>query len=123
PREPRNLRCLRAGIDVRPAVAEIAANDLLWLRNTWRQDHIVVQRETNTIFVRGVDASKLAGADINDTQECLTTREAAWFPSLMGLLEGFAEEHRAALQRTMIVRLKPNGRVYPHVDRGSYYTM
>src|SRR5260370_19482452 len=63
----------------------------------------------------------LAGAEINDVQECATTPEAACLPCLVGFLEEFAKEQQAALQRAMIARLKPNGRVYPHVDRGSYY--
>ena len=117
----RNFRCVSFGIDVRPFLVEISANERFWLQNTWRQDQIAVQRETNTIFLRGVDARSADGPDINDVQECFTTREAANFSSLMGFLEQFAERNAALLQRAMIVRLKPSGRVYPHVDRGSYY--
>lgn len=117
----RNFRRVSFGTNVRPFVAEIAANERLWLQNTWRQDRITVQRETNTIFLRGVDARSADGLDINEVQECFTTREAADFPVLMAFLGRFAEQNDASLQRAMIVRLKPSGRVYPHVDRGSYY--
>jgi Aspartyl/Asparaginyl beta-hydroxylase len=117
----RNFRRVSFGIDVRPFLVEIAAAEQLWLQNTWRQDRIAVQRETNTIFLRGVDGRSTDGSDINDVQECFTTREAANFPALMAFLGQFAETNDASLQRAMIVRLKPIGRVYPHVDRGAYY--
>jgi hypothetical protein len=117
----RSFRRVSFGIDVWPFVVEIAANDQLWLQNTWRQDRIAVHRETHTIFLRGVDLRSAHGLDINEVQECFTTREAANFPALMAFLGQFAEQNEASLQRAMIVRLNPGGRVYPHVDHGTYY--
>lgn len=116
----RNFRRLQADVDTRPFLEEIAANEQLWLFNTARQDTIPVQRETNTIFLRAAAAS---ACDVNDEQHSVTTRHAAQFPLLMNFLRRFARRRKARLERAMIVRLKPNGRVYAHVDFGMYYAL
>jgi aspartyl/asparaginyl beta-hydroxylase (cupin superfamily) len=41
----------------------------------------------------------------------------------MSLLEQFAVERNATLQRALLVRLQPHGTVYPHIDRGEYYAI
>jgi aspartyl/asparaginyl beta-hydroxylase (cupin superfamily) len=119
----RNFRRIHDGIDILTVLKELRAAAPLWSRNTWRQDNIAVQRETNTIFLRAVNRSVPADRAINDTHECATTKEAENFPYLMSLIHRLAAEQDSTLQRAMIVRLRPYGRVYPHVDEGSYYAM
>jgi hypothetical protein len=116
-----NFQRIKAGIDIRSFVAEILANEHLWLLDKRRQDRIYVQRETNTIPLRGADTRGRITANVNEIHECITTQQAAKFPFLMHFLQAFARDRDAKLQRAMIVRLKPNGRVYPHIDAGSYY--
>jgi Aspartyl/Asparaginyl beta-hydroxylase len=117
-----SFRRIAERIDIAPFAAELAAGDRLWFANTWRQEQLRVQRETQTIFLRAVDRSHASNRDINEIHECFTTQVAEYFPRLMTFLERCAARREAILQRAMIVRLKPHGRVYPHVDRGSYYT-
>src|SRR6185312_11770638 len=38
-----------------------------------------------------------------------------------GFLRQFADEHKAKLARATLVRLKPGGKVYEHIDEGEYY--
>jgi hypothetical protein len=106
-----NFRRITTRVDTRPFVSEIRANEHLWKFDTRRQDRISVQRETNTIALRRP----------NFCGEFVTSSLAAKFPLLMDYLRRFSRNQNANLQRAMIVRLKPNGRVYPHVDEGAYY--
>lgn len=116
-----NFHRFRAGLDVSALVCEVDANANLWLADTGRQERIAVQRETNAIFLRVADLRRSGGRDSRDVQECRTASEAARFPRVMRFLQEFARTRRAELQRAMIVRLKPHGRVYPHIDTGAYY--
>ncbi|TMP78447.1 hypothetical protein CWB73_16675 [Pseudoalteromonas phenolica] len=100
---------------------EINKNKALWLINTSRQDNIKVQRETNTIFLRSALKPLPAGISGNDFHQDRETAMAQHFPQLMHTLYQFAESIEGQLSRVTIVRLKPDGRVYPHIDEGEYY--
>jgi hypothetical protein len=117
----KNFRRVETCVDTRPFVSEIRTNKHLWLLNTRRQDRIFVQRETNTIVLRGADMRGHIGVDVREIQLCIMTSKAVKFPRLMQFLAKFARDQDKKLQRIMIVRLKPNGQVYPHIDAGSYY--
>ena len=119
----KNFRRLKAAIDTRPFLTEVNAMESLWLVNTSRQSQISVQRETNTIFLRAADHTNSQEQNVNNIQESVTTRHAACCPNIMRFLEIFSEERQASLQRVLIARLKPQGRVYPHVDKGRYYKL
>lgn len=100
---------------------EINKNKALWLINTSRQDNIKVQRETNTIFLRSALKPLPPGISGNDFHQDRETAMAQHFPQLMHTLYQFAESIEGQLSRVTIVRLKPDGRVYPHIDEGEYY--
>jgi Aspartyl/Asparaginyl beta-hydroxylase len=119
----KNFRRCKAAIDTRPFLAEVAAMETLWFANTGRQSEIPAQRETSSIFLRSADRRACPQQNINDIQECVTTPYAIHCPSIMRFLGDFSRESRASLQRALIVRLKPNGRVYPHIDKGLYYKL
>src|SRR2546423_13522114 len=118
--ELRNFRRILAGIDISTLVSELGENYGLWLANTDRQNSIAVQRETNAIFLRVADLRGFPTQNSRDIQGCVTAREAGRFPRLMNFLCRFARARRSELQRAMIVRLKPGGRVYSHTDAGAY---
>jgi hypothetical protein len=63
------------------------------------------------------------GESQNDCQQVVDTENRPLFPYVSSLLERFAELERGDLGRAMLVRLKPMGRVYPHVDKGAYYAV
>src|SRR2546421_5181054 len=119
----KNIRRFKVAIDTRPFLAEVAAMETLWLASTGRQSEISVQRETNSIFLRAADRRACPQQNINDVQECITTPYAAHCPDIMRFLGSFSRELRASLQRALIVRLQPNGRVHPHIDKGLYYKL
>jgi hypothetical protein len=113
------FRLLCSNIDVTPFLAEIAVQDHAWVLNTSRQEKIQVQRDTNTIFLRG--AVRRPDLNLNDNQESNFTATSKLFPLAIGFMSAFAEKMNAELSRATIVRLKPNSHVYRHVDAGSYY--
>jgi outer membrane protein assembly factor BamB/orotate phosphoribosyltransferase len=117
----KHFRLEISSVELSEIGAEIERNKGLWLANTHRQSSISVQRETNNISLRGADLNRNPGCKINDVHECITSANAAVFPTLMHFLEQFAMDQRASLQRAMIVRLQPRGMVYPHIEKGHYY--
>jgi hypothetical protein len=119
--ELKNFRRIRGAIDTAPFLREISIMEHLWEENKRRQTHISVQRETNTIFLRQADRWSEPHTEVNEIQATVATAQAAAFPHAMNFLEGFAAVQHAQLQRVLLVRLMPGGRVYPHIDRGSYY--
>lgn len=120
PARSLNFRRVTEGIDISPILVEVRANRALWLLNQNRQRKIMVHAETNAIELRRVVA---ADSSIR-LEECHETAEtAAWahFPKTTAILTGLAGRERGELARVMLVRLKPQGRVFPHIDHGSYY--
>lgn len=100
---------------------EIEKNDTLWLANTSRQDNVKVQNETNTIFLRSTKKPFVKKYSGNDIQASNETVNAKRFPLLMKTLNTFSKSIQGDLSRVTIVRLQPNGTVYPHIDEGEYY--
>lgn len=113
------FRRVMSGIDVAPLLTEIQAQDGAWLANTSRQDKIQVQRDTNTIFLRG--AVRRPDLHINENQESQPTQISAKFPLAMSMMAKIAEATKSSLSRATIVRLKPKSQVGQHIDVGSYY--
>jgi capsular polysaccharide biosynthesis protein len=101
--------------------AEIMLNSGLWQANLSRQDNIKVQRETQTIFLRSGHKPVPMGISGNDIHPSRETNNAALYPNIMALLNDFATKVNGELSRATIVRLKPGGVVYPHIDEGDYY--
>ncbi|QDT07029.1 Aspartyl/Asparaginyl beta-hydroxylase [Rubripirellula lacrimiformis] len=100
---------------------EVHANHLLWLRNTSRQEKIRCQRDTQTIFIRTAKKPVPVEVESSDVRASNWTRMSKQFPVLSQWAEEFAVRVGGDLGRVFLVRLKPKGRVYKHVDQGSYY--
>ena len=115
------FRLFKANVDVRPFLSEIADTSSAWDLSTGRQDKIAVQREAESIPLRGLVKSKIGDRKRRDVHESRYTTISQRFPIARAFLEGFAAEQDAELGRGKIVRLKPGHRVYPHIDRGEYY--
>jgi hypothetical protein len=112
-----------ARVDIEPFLGELRENASLWLQDTSRQDKTKVQRETNTIYLRGPVKPFPPGVSGNDVHESRATRVSGHFPQTMRWLERFAEAVDGELGRAIIVRLSPRGRVYRHIDKGEYYRL
>ncbi len=113
------FKLVRSGIDVAPLLEEVQAQSQAWLIDTARQDKIRVQRDTNTIFLRG--AVPRPDLRINENQETRLTSVANLFPRALGFMTEVAAEMNCHLSRATIVRLKPKSGVLRHIDEGSYY--
>ena len=113
------FKLIRSGIDVAPLLEEVNSQEQAWDLRTARQDRIPVQRDTNTIFLRG--AVPRPDLNINENQESWFTAEASLFPKALAFMTDFAREMNCELSRATIVRLKPNSKVFRHIDEGSYY--
>lgn len=118
----QQFQLLDATVDLRPLLVEIDANAHYWLRDTSRQDHVNVQRETNSIYLRSAVKPLPPGAtNSNDVHESRCTAMAKHFPKILGWTENFAASIGGELGRVTVVRLAPYGRVYRHIDHGDYY--
>lgn len=113
-----------AVIDVSMLLEEVRVKEEFWTYNVARQQTIPVQRETQSIFLRVADEDAYPkGKRHEDMLLCRTARQASQFPKCMDFLAQFAAHQRASLQRAMLVRLKGEGQVYPHIDHGLYYAV
>ena len=123
PAEPGKLRHFRhlRSLDIAPLLAEVEANAECWSYNTRRQKRIRVQRETNTIALRGPARPIPEGIHNNDHHPSEATPLAPRFPTVMGFVEDFARQLGGELGRVNVVRLQPRGQVYRHIDHGKYY--
>jgi len=119
----RNFRRIESAIDTTMVLSELKAAADAWSVNTRRQAEIPVHRETNSIILRTASTGEYHIGGVENVLACQTMPEAASFPCLMQFLTEFSRRQQATLQRVMIVRLKPGGRVYPHSDNGQYYEL
>ncbi len=115
------FRRIKDDLDVRPFLDEIASIPEAWNLSTGRQDKIAVQREAQSIPLRGLVKSKIGNRKRRDVHESRYTTISRRFIVARAFLEAFATEQDAELSRAKIVRLMPGRRVYPHIDRGDYY--
>ena len=114
---------MKQHVDVQPFLREIAAEADAWDLSTGRQDKIAVQREAESIPLRGLVKSKIGERKRRDVHESRYTTASQRFAIARAFLESFAAEQDAELGRAKIVRLMPGRRVYPHTDRGAYYRL
>lgn len=118
----KHFQLIEPAVDIQSLLAEIAANEALWLHDTSRQDNVKVQRETHTIYLRSAVKPFPPGVTSgNDVHESRRTRMADKFPTVLAWAEQFAVARSGELGRVTLVRLAPKGRVYPHIDHGEYY--
>jgi Aspartyl/Asparaginyl beta-hydroxylase len=115
----RFFKLVRSNVNVSPLLQEVLSNEQGWKFNESRQLKIQVQRDTNTIFIRG--QVKRPDLNSNENQESVFTVASKLFPLAVGFLTDFARDMNAHLSRATIVRLKPKSQVFRHIDMGSYY--
>lgn len=113
------FRKIVENVDIKPFLDELEKNEAAWGANTSRQDQIKVQSETQTIYMRG--PVKRQDLDTRENQESEWTEMSKKFPACAGFMEDVAKRMGGSLSRATIVRLKPNGNVYLHIDDGAYY--
>ena len=117
------FRRIKAEVDPKPFLDEIAAVDGAWDVATGRQDKIEVQREALAIPLRGLRKSAIGERKRRDVHESRWTTGSKLYPVARRFLKDVAKEQNALLSRAKIVCLPAGKRVYPHVDRGDYYAV
>ena len=100
---------------------ELRANEDCWLLDTSRQDKIACQRDTQTIFLRVAATAQAPGIPNASIHPSRDSKVSSRFPRTMAWLAGFSTQLEGELGRAMLVRLKPRGQIYRHIDRGDYY--
>jgi len=118
--ELRNFTRLATGVDLRAMREELAQHEGDWSISTVRQDTVRCQRETESIFLRTARRTDAQTAleDVQATQPALA---AAHFPRTLAWLHAAADSLHGELGRVLFARLRPQGRVYRHIDAGQYY--
>ena len=111
------FRCCRTGIDVGSFIDELAIFEGGW--SDKRAKAIPLHRETLAIALRSAVLNP--GEDIKECELDTQTENYKKFPKLTNFLEKFAEDINGLLSRINIVSLKSGGKVYPHIDGGTYY--
>jgi aspartyl/asparaginyl beta-hydroxylase (cupin superfamily) len=100
---------------------ELRVNEDCWLLETSRQDKIACQRDTQTIFLRVGATAQAPGIPNASIHPSRDSKVSSRFPRTMAWLADFASRLGGELGRIMLVRLRPDGQIYLHVDRGDYY--
>ena len=113
-----NFRRLIAGLEVGPAVQELAGRPELWeliqLRQSYAESAHV---DTETIVLRGPHTTE----NLWDNLDCLDFATLQTLPATLALLRHIFEFLKAReVGRVMLVRLKEDGWIRPHVDEGAY---
>ena len=115
----KHFRLLRSGIDIEPFIGELNSLSFKWSKE--RGQMLKHHGDTENLKVR--EQVPIQGStNFNN----LLTRKTALYehlPLLTNFLENFAQSIRGNLGKVMIVKLKENGMVYPHYDKGLYYSL
>jgi hypothetical protein len=117
----KNFQRIQQGLDVSAFTAELEQRPELWVAETRRQERVKVQRETQSIPLRTGFVPPGSPIALEDSDDLMTSVYADAFPRIVDFTEDFAAARGGELGRAYLVRLRPQGRVYRHVDRGSYY--
>jgi ABC-type multidrug transport system fused ATPase/permease subunit len=119
-RAMKNFRRIQEKTDITPILEELARQPEAWHAQPGRQ-RIAVQREAESIPIRGLRKTAIGERKRRDVHESRYTTLSQRFLSVVAFIEDFADEQGAALGRAKIVRLPPGAQVFPHRDRGKYY--
>jgi hypothetical protein len=120
----RRFRRLEHGLDPAPFLAELAARPDLWSLSAQRQSAVAVQRETEAVLVfdHGTDETFRQARERHPiTYVGRPTPAAEALPRTTAFVRDLARRVHGVPGRAALVRLRPRGHVYEHVDQGLYY--
>jgi hypothetical protein len=123
---PRRFSRIEKGVNLERLLQEIAQHPAMWTADAQRQSNVSVQRETEAVMICGHDSDRSfreARQQHPITYVGRPTAVSADFPHALAIVQGFARRAYGVPGRAVLVRLKPRGRVYEHVDRGLYYQL
>ncbi len=117
----KHFRLLKHGVNTRAIMMELETQPNAWHEQIGRQSKVKVQRESESIPLRGLVKSKVGNGKKRDVQESRYTSLSQRFPSAVAFITSTAKERGTTPGRAKLVRLRPGCKVYPHIDRGAYY--
>jgi quercetin dioxygenase-like cupin family protein len=123
----KHFKLVGEGIDISPYLDEIEGNAELWAIDTSRQDNIVKQRETQAMTLRAhaaqaIDDSR-ARATMPFQYRGRSSEMSVHFPLASAFVDEWTKKEKGVNGRSVIVRLKPQGTIYPHSDDGLYWCL
>jgi hypothetical protein len=132
----KHFRMIRGGIDVQPFIDELARHPELFDSDSSRQKGIPVQRETKAVLLFGVDVGDLDRTQLDyaflDTQarhgmairyRGCETPESRTLPTCTQFVRDLCDEMHGVPGRAVVARLKPDGRIYSHIDDSLYWLL
>jgi hypothetical protein len=122
----RHFKLLESGIDVAPILRELADHPELWGQNTGRQNSVDVQRETQAVAICShTDQRTFLEARQQSPVSYVgrPTPTAQLLPNALEFVQRQLRQLHGRSGRAVIVRLKPHGHVYEHIDGGLYYDL
>lgn len=123
---PRAFRRIAEGIDVAPLLEELAGRADAWSADGRRQSDVAVQRETESVplfWHTGPESFREARQRHPVRYVGRPTAIAGALPRTAAFVRALARRAHGVPGRAVLVRLRPHGRVYEHVDRGLYYQL
>lgn len=132
----KHFKKIRDGIDVQPYIDELSAHSQMFESDSSRQKGIPVQRETKAVLLFGVDVGDADRSQLDyaflDTQarhgmairyRGTPTPESRILTTSTQYVKDLCKEMKGVPGRAVIARLKPDGRIYSHVDDSLYWLM
>jgi hypothetical protein len=123
----KHFKRIRAGIDVAPFLDEIEAHPELWELDASRQENKPAQRETQAICLRAQGGKAILDSEARQYKPIgyrgLPTSLSPNFPLAEAFIEQLASSMKGAMGRAVITRLRPRGRIHPHIDDRLYWLL
>ena len=122
----KRFRLLDGAIDVGPFLREIDEHPEIWSLSPERQTSVAEQRETEAAVLFGHEPAltfRQARAKHPLTYVGRPTAVAESLPQLAAFVRKLARRVGGIPGRAAVVRLRPHGAVYEHVDWGFYYQL
>ncbi len=115
------FKLIKTDLEIQPLLDEINHHQNPWTLHEGRQSKIKVQREAQSIPLRGLVKSKIQGRKRCDVHESRFTTISSRFPFAIAFLKRITLNLNGVLSRAKLVNLPSGSRVYSHIDRGEYY--
>lgn len=120
------IKLLITGAPVKAFCEHLEREPDLWKENTWRQDYTVEgerpispQQDTEALMFRWAPENKIES--VRDSLDINIHPNLQNFPEIHKLLLGCLDRINAEdCGRVFIAKLKPGGKVIPHMDYGMY---